>query len=69
MTFTYDGLPTAPSAMGSYTVVGTINDTYYAGSATGTLEITSAATDYDNWAESYLPAIVTDPAADWTATA
>ena len=38
--FTYDGSPTAPTAVGSYAVVGTINDTNYQGSATDTLVIT-----------------------------
>jgi sugar lactone lactonase YvrE len=39
VTFTYNGSATAPSAVGSYTVVGTIDDSNYAGSATGTLVI------------------------------
>ncbi|MBS1822092.1 MAG: serine hydrolase [Acidobacteria bacterium] len=39
VTFTYNGSATAPSAVGSYSVVGTINDTNYTGSATGTLVI------------------------------
>ncbi len=39
---TYDGSSTAPSAAGSYAVVATINDTLYQGSASGTLEISSA---------------------------
>jgi probable HAF family extracellular repeat protein len=37
--FTYNGSPTAPTAVGSYTVVGTINDPNYQGSASGTLII------------------------------
>jgi formylglycine-generating enzyme required for sulfatase activity len=36
---TYNGSATQPSAAGTYTVVGTINDTAYAGSATATLTI------------------------------
>ncbi len=41
--FTYDGLATLPINAGSYTVVGTISDANYAGSATGTLVISKAA--------------------------
>ncbi len=37
VTFTYDGSPTAPTAPGRYTVVGTVSDAYFTGSATGTL--------------------------------
>ncbi len=36
---TYNGSTTAPSAVGSYSVVATINDANYQGSATGTLTI------------------------------
>jgi hypothetical protein len=39
VTFTYNGLTTVPTAAGSYTVIGTINDANYTGSATGTLVI------------------------------
>jgi len=39
VTFTYNGSATAPSAVGSYAVVGTINDPNYTGTATGTLII------------------------------
>ncbi len=42
VTFTYNGSTTAPSSAGSYTVVGTINDANYQGSATGTLVINPA---------------------------
>ena len=42
VTFTYDGLETAPTDVGSYAVVGTIDDPNYTGSASGTLEITKA---------------------------
>jgi kumamolisin len=42
VTFTYDGSSTAPTDTGSYTVVGTINDTVYAGTATATLTIAQA---------------------------
>jgi len=39
---TYDGSATSPTNAGSYAVVGTINDTNYSGSASGTLEISKA---------------------------
>ncbi|MGA2786593.1 MAG: MBG domain-containing protein, partial [Verrucomicrobiota bacterium] len=39
VSFTYNGSSTAPTSAGSYTVVGTINDANYQGSATGTLVI------------------------------
>ena len=42
VTFTYNGSSTPPINVGSYTVVGTINDTNYSGSATGTLVINKA---------------------------
>jgi hypothetical protein len=41
---TYDGASTAPTAAGNYTVVGTIGDPNYTGTATGTLVIAKAAT-------------------------
>ncbi|MGP8259549.1 MAG: MBG domain-containing protein [Acidobacteriaceae bacterium] len=40
--FTYNGSSTAPTAAGSYTVVGTINDPNYQGSSTGTLVVGNA---------------------------
>jgi hypothetical protein len=39
---TYNGSSSAPTAAGSYTVLGTITDPNYAGSATGTLAIAGA---------------------------
>ena len=36
---TYDGLANAPTNVGTYTVIGTINDAIYAGAATNTLSI------------------------------
>ncbi len=39
---TYNGLPTVPTAGGSYTVVATLNNPSYEGTATGTLVITRA---------------------------
>ena len=43
MTFTYNGSSTLPTAAGSYTVVATIDDPNYAGTATGTLVIAQAS--------------------------
>jgi hypothetical protein len=43
VTFTYNGSATIPTSAGSYTVVGTINDPNYQGSATGTLVIAQAS--------------------------
>jgi CSLREA domain-containing protein len=40
--FTYNGIPSGPTTAGSYTVVGTINDTNYAGSASAQLVINQA---------------------------
>jgi cyclophilin family peptidyl-prolyl cis-trans isomerase len=39
VSFTYDGSATAPTNAGSYAVIGTVNDTNYSGSSTGTLAI------------------------------
>jgi hypothetical protein len=39
VSFTYNGSSTAPTAAGSYTVVGTINDPNYQGSSTATLVV------------------------------
>jgi hypothetical protein len=39
VTFTYDGSPTVPFAIGSYAVAATVEDTNYQGSASGTLEV------------------------------
>jgi len=44
VTYTYNGSSTAPSAPGSYAVVGTINDSNYQGSASGTLIISPVST-------------------------
>ncbi len=43
VSFTYNGSATAPTSAGSYTVVGTINDTNYTGSATDTFVIAKEA--------------------------
>ncbi len=42
VTFTYNGSANAPTNAGSYTVIGTINNSNYQGSATGTLVIAQA---------------------------
>ena len=42
VTYTYNSLSTAPTTAGSYTVVGTISDTNYQGTATSTLIISKA---------------------------
>jgi Bacterial Ig-like domain (group 3)/MBG domain len=39
VTFTYNGSGTAPTAAGTYTVVATVSNSDYAGSATGTMTI------------------------------
>ena len=41
--FTYDGSASAPTNVGSYAVIGTINSANYSGSATGTLVISKGA--------------------------
>jgi hypothetical protein len=58
--FTYNGSSTAPTAAGSYTVVGTISDTDYSGSATGTL-IISQASSAVNLTSSVNPVLTTNP--------
>jgi hypothetical protein len=47
--FTYNGSVTSPTAAGTYTVVGTINDPNYQGSATGTLTIAKATPIVSAW--------------------
>ena len=42
VSFTYNGSPTPPTNAGSYTVVGTITDPNYTGTANGTLDIAKA---------------------------
>ena len=49
VTFTYNGSATAPTAAGSYTVVGTINDSNYQGSATDTLVIAAPVSGLSNF--------------------
>src|SRR5205823_2612494 len=43
VSFTYNGSANAPTNVGSYTVVGTINDSNYQGSSTNTLVIGKGA--------------------------
>ena len=43
VTFTYNGSANAPTNAGSYTVIGTINDSNYQGSATNTMIIAQAS--------------------------
>jgi hypothetical protein len=43
VSFTYNGSATVPTSAGSYTVIGTINDANYQGSATNTLVISQAS--------------------------
>jgi hypothetical protein len=52
VSFTYNGLSTAPTNAGSYTVVGTISDPTYQGSATGTLVI-SKVTPTITWSNPF----------------
>ena len=47
--FTYDGSATAPTVVGSYAVVGTVNDANYQGSASGTLVIAKATPTVTTW--------------------
>ena len=55
VTFTYNGKATVPTAVGSYTVVGTVNSADYIGSATNTLVISKGAATvvFGNLAFSY----------------
>lgn len=65
---TYDGSPTPPSAVGSYTVVATLNDPFAVGSATAklkigdssaTIQFTSLSANADGTPK--LPGIITSP--------
>ncbi len=53
--FTYDGSPVAPTAAGSYAVVGTVADDVFTGSATGTLVVSKAVATVtlDSLAQTY----------------
>ncbi|MEI6604225.1 MAG: LamG-like jellyroll fold domain-containing protein [Verrucomicrobiota bacterium] len=53
VSLTYDGTGTAPSAAGSYTVLASINDANYSGSASGTLVITGTA--LSTWRAAHFP--------------
>ncbi len=50
VTLTYNGLPTAPSAPGTYAVLGTVSSSTYLGSASGTLVIVDSII---GWREAY----------------
>ncbi|MGD9613010.1 MAG: MBG domain-containing protein [Kiritimatiellia bacterium] len=60
--FTYDGSPIAPSAAGTYAVVGTVRDEIYQGSATGTLTILSATNLFEEWLQDDFSRALEDPA-------
>ena len=65
--FTYDGSATAPTEVGSYAVVATIDDAGYQGSANGTLVITWSWSAFQNFwftPEQIVNADVSAPAAD-----
>lgn len=63
---TYNGSSTAPSDFGSYTVIATITDPRYSGSASGTLVISGEP--ISTWqSESFTPAQITSGAAADTA--
>ena len=49
VTFTYDGDATAPTAVGTYTVVATVDEANYTGSATDTLTIAKAVPNIHAW--------------------
>ena len=49
VTLTYNGLAAAPTNAGSYTVIGTVSDANYQGSATNLLVIGQAATTVTTW--------------------
>jgi len=62
VTLTYNGSSTAPSALGSYTVVATVNDPNYTGSATGTFVIAASQT-FSQWAnQKFTRAQLAEPA-------
>jgi len=53
VTITYNGSTNAPSQVGTYTVVATVNDANYQGSASTTLTITSATTPLEDYLISF----------------
>ena len=72
MDLTYDGSATLPVNVGSYAVVGTINNANYQGSATGTLVIgkATATVTLANLSQTYtgsgLSATATTTPGRWT---
>ncbi len=58
LTITYNGVTEQPSALGTYTVVATINNTNYTGSVTGTFVIKTVAPPSSliiSWSAAYTP--------------
>ena len=55
VTFTYNGGSAAPSGIGTYTVVATVNDPNYVGSTTGTLTISGdgSTVSFSDWEHSF----------------
>jgi hypothetical protein len=76
VSLTYNGSASAPSAIGNYTVVGTINDPNYQGSASGTLTISGKPVTFTfgNLSQQYDGSVKTatvtpsDPAATYTSS-
>lgn len=65
--FTYNGSATPPTAAGGYTVVGTVNDTNYGGTASGALVIAKASLTVTADAKSKVVGAA-DPALTYTYT-
>ena len=63
---TYNGSPTAPATAGNYTVVATINDSNYTGTATGTLVVAQASSKAG--VSSNANPVLLQNAVTWTAT-
>jgi sugar lactone lactonase YvrE len=61
VSLTYNGSTTAPTAAGSYTVVATVNDPNYTGTATGTLVISKAGTATASVTSSANPVFALNP--------
>ena len=49
VSLTYDGSSTAPTAVGSYAVTGTVSDVLYQGEASGTLVVSKAGSSVSVW--------------------
>ena len=60
--FTYDGSATAPTAVGSYAVTGTVNDAKYSGEAAGTMVISNESlTAFQLWVRDEQGQSLSDP--------